>query len=137
MDGVALPPTLRITDAEEESATTRLVLSGELDCSSAHQLRSRIHEALVAGTTTLVLDLTGVSFIDAAGLGVFVGARRRLSERDGRLELVGTTRPVQRVLDITGLHILLQPSAAPSSGPIVASPGPPSATSAPREPASR
>ena len=103
MDGVALRPILHMTVAPEGAATTRLVLRGELDCSSAPHLRARIRDILTGGTTTLVLDIAGISFIDAAGLGVLVGAHRQLSERGGRLELCRTPRSVQRVLEITRL----------------------------------
>ena len=109
MDGVTLASTLRITSAGGSAGTTTLVLHGELDCASAPHLRKHIGQALTDGTTRLVLDLTGVSFLDAVGLGALIGANRQLRERGGKLELRGTRRPVQRVLEITGLEDLLQP----------------------------
>ena len=120
MDGLALRPTLHITEEDDRTATTRLVLHGELDCSSAPQLRARIRDTLTGGTTTLILDLARISFLDAAGLGVLVGAHRKLEERGGRLEVCRTPRSVQRVLEVTGLHDLLQPTAAPDDDPIAA-----------------
>lgn len=69
MDGVALRPNLTIA-ATTVHSTARLVLRGELDCSSAPELRQRIRQAMAAGTTIVELDLADVSFIDAAGVGV-------------------------------------------------------------------
>lgn len=70
MDGLVLRPTFHINEEDDGTATTRLVLHGELDCSSAPQLRARIRDTLTGGTTTLILDLAGISFLGAAGLGV-------------------------------------------------------------------
>ncbi len=103
MDGVTFVPNLHIAVAPEAGRATRLVVRGELDAASAPRLRTHIRSALAAGITRVVVDLAAVSFIDAAGLGVLVGARRRLADAGGELEVVHASRPVRRVLEITGL----------------------------------
>ena len=55
------------------------------------------------GNLRIVADLERVEFMDSTGLGVLVGALRRLKERDGTLALACPQGPVLRVLDVTGL----------------------------------
>jgi anti-sigma B factor antagonist len=50
-----------------------------------------------------VLDLEGVEFIDSIGLGVLVGAHKRLARSGGRLAIVGVSPSVARLLGVTGL----------------------------------
>ena len=116
MDRVALATTLRITATGDAPGTTTLVVSGEVDCASASLLRKRIGDALSAGTTTLIVDLARVSFLDASGLGVLIGGLRRARECGGDLIVLGASRPVSRVLEVTGLSSLLIPLAAPEPG---------------------
>jgi anti-anti-sigma factor len=80
-----------------------LVLAGELDPHTAPVLRDRIDEALDDRTTTLVLDLRGLRFIDSSGLRVIIGAHKDMVGRDGRLVLRAPTETTKRLLDITGL----------------------------------
>lgn len=102
MDGMTFRPNLTI-DAATTDATVRLELRGELDCSSAPKLRQRIRQALADGATAVELDLAGVPFIDASGVGVLAGTHRQLRGRGGQLQLRRVPRPVQRVFDIVGL----------------------------------
>jgi anti-sigma B factor antagonist len=44
-----------------------------------------------------------MDFIDSSGLGVFVGALKRIRERSGDLELRGLQPSTRKVLEITGL----------------------------------
>ena len=107
MERVSLRTTLVIT-ATTTAGEARLVLWGELDCSSAPELRARISEVLAAGAGSVALDLAGLSFIDAAGLGVLIGAERQLRQRNGRLELRRVPRSVRRVFEVAGVSGFLQ-----------------------------
>ncbi len=70
------------------------------------RLRRRLLDSS-AGHLCLVLDLTAVNQIDSAGLGVLVGALKRLRARDGQLRLAAATGQVARVLHATGLDKVL------------------------------
>lgn len=78
-------------------------LGGEVDIYTAPRLKEGLAELLDAGVTGIVVDLADVTFIDSTALGVLIGGVRRLHERDGRMALVVATRPVERVLTLTGL----------------------------------
>jgi anti-anti-sigma factor len=55
----------------------------------------------------VVVDLSGVTFIDSTGLGVLVAALNRAREAGGQMTLRGPTRSTRKVLDITGLSQLV------------------------------
>ena len=94
-----------------DSATARLAVSGEIDSSSAPTLRTRLEQMLDDGVTELTLDLTGVSFLDSAGLCVLAAVHRRSLRTDVRLRVVASTRAVIRPMQITGLYDLLHVDA--------------------------
>jgi anti-anti-sigma factor len=80
-------------------------LSGDMDHRSSEAFRAGLGAVLARGRP-VVVDLTGVSFLDSSGLGALLDARRRAIEAtQGFVVCVGeTVEPgVQRILDITGL----------------------------------
>jgi len=97
---------LSTTLAHPDSRTTVVTCSGELDAYTAPNLRETVH-ATRAATELLVLDLTATTFIDSSGLGVLVGAHRRMRERGGELRLVRPAPLVARIFELVGLEAVL------------------------------
>jgi anti-sigma B factor antagonist len=77
-------------------------LAGELDLYNAEELRSALHDAAARKPARLVIDLSGVEFIDSTALGVLVEIRRRLENRRAFL-LASAGRDVRRTLEVSGL----------------------------------
>lgn len=83
---------------------TRVVTAvGEVDVSTAPELRQRLHEQ--PEDALVVVDLSDVTFLDSTGLGVLVSALKRVREgdADGELRLVVSRPQVTKVLEVTGL----------------------------------
>jgi anti-sigma B factor antagonist len=95
-----------ITTIEVVPGDTPMVLvRGEVDVATSPRLRSTLSTLLTHGATSLTLDFSGVSFIDSSGLGVLVGALKRVQEAsDGRVQIVGATEFVRKIFQITGLE---------------------------------
>ena len=87
----------------QDGGTTVVEIAGEIDVYTAPQLRSQLLDASAAGNADLVLDMTGVTFLDSTGLGILVGARRRAVEAGGDLRLVVAHSAVLKIFRITGL----------------------------------
>ncbi|XVS62701.1 STAS domain-containing protein [Actinosynnema sp. CA-299493] len=81
---------------------TVVAVSGEVDMLTAPQLRADALRHLDAGST-LVLDLSGVSFLGSAGLAVLVEASQHAQRRDASFRVVAVERAVTRPLAATGL----------------------------------
>jgi anti-sigma B factor antagonist len=92
-----------ITSETLDAGRGLVSLRGEVDIYTAPRLKELLAELLDAGVTGVVVDLTQVTFIDSTALGVLIGGVRRLHETEGRMALVVATRPVERVLTLTGL----------------------------------
>lgn len=85
-----------------------LALSGRLDVHTAADVRLALDGHVTAGCHELVLDLSGLTALDATGLGVLVAGHRR-SQRAGRvLVLRDVPPPVQRLLVLTRLDRVLR-----------------------------
>jgi anti-sigma B factor antagonist len=83
---------------------TSVAVSGEIDFYSAPALRHGLDDAVDGDVNgVLAVDLSGVTFMDAAGLGVLVGERQRLEARGGAMALSGARPIVARLLELTDL----------------------------------
>ncbi|WP_448630333.1 STAS domain-containing protein [Cellulomonas soli] len=80
-----------------------VMVSGEIDVSSADALRDGLRALVDEGRTDLVVDLSGVSFMDSTGLGVLVGTLKRVRLAGGRLELVVAGDRLGRLFELTAL----------------------------------
>ena len=87
-------------DAEGVAAAA---VRGELDLSTAAEMRDQLYGLLARGGTQLTLDVTELTFIDSTGLGVIVAVLKRSREAGGNLVLKGPSRSARKVLDISGL----------------------------------
>lgn len=76
---------------------------GELDVATSPDLRATLHPVAVAGPPRVVVDLSGVSFIDSTGIGVLVTALKQVRARGGQMVLRSPQPMVRKVLAITGL----------------------------------
>lgn len=96
-------------------------VSGELVSASAPELRRRLGALTAQGPREVVLDLSGVTFSDLAGLGPVLEARSVLIETGGRLRLRGVPGSLFALLRWTGLLIHFPEIAAatePSLSPV-------------------
>ena len=113
---------LRIHNAVEDQRHV-LTLSGELDIGSAQVLEDTLDELCAAGAKELVVDLRGIDFMDSEGLRALLHGRRTCQVFGCEYQLTPASRPVQRVLDVTGLQGRLslrkaaRPRAAPTARP--------------------
>lgn len=76
---------------------------GEIDIATVDDLREALHSLIDGGARHLVVDLSQVSFIDSTGLGVLVGARRKVEVRDGSFSIAGANPRLVKLFRITGL----------------------------------
>ena len=81
----------------DDGAHVVVALRGELDIADAADLGAVLWEA-VAGNPHVIADLSDLTFIDCASLGVLVRARTRAREAGGDLVFAGARGKVGRVL---------------------------------------
>lgn len=92
-----------VTHSYRDGPWSVVTVAGELDVVGGPDLRQEIMRAVRQGEHRLVLDLTGVDFIDSFGLGVLVGALKRTRLLDGDLRLVVAEPRVRRIFEVCDL----------------------------------
>ena len=78
-------------------------LLGELDMSTAPQLRDELLRLVSGGATMVTVDLSELAFVDSTGLSVLITGLKRLRKQGGEMALRSPTPGTRRVLEITGL----------------------------------
>ncbi|MGZ4749397.1 MAG: STAS domain-containing protein [Oryzihumus sp.] len=101
---VRLPLTATATTSGGDA---RVRLVGELDMATASQLVSLVETLLRGGHRDVVLDLTGLTFVDAGGLAGLVAAHTLCRNEEADLTISGCRPLTQQLLALTGLSDLL------------------------------
>ena len=105
--GSDAPHRIQMTEETCDPSGLILTVTGELDIETAPALRDRLAAAIDTGQHRLVIDLSGVSFLDSVGLATIVHAKQRLPE-EGRMALaVDRSSYVMLVLESGGLPRVL------------------------------
>jgi anti-sigma B factor antagonist len=93
----------------ERDGWSVLGVVGELDLAAAPRVRQAVVRAIdgTRGAPRVVLDLTGVDFIDSSGLGIVLGTLRRIRAASGELRVIAGDAQVQRVFALTQLDQIL------------------------------
>lgn len=100
------PTTFSIDDELKLGKTAVFSVRGELDLHEAPELQDRIGRATDRGARLIVVDLTGVTFIDSMALGVLLAAMNRLRSLGGDLRLVVPNPSIRRIFEISLLDRL-------------------------------
>ena len=95
-------------EIRREEKHALVLLSGELDASTAGQLYEQLAELTRDGVVHVDLDLSGLEFMDSTGLSVVVAEHKRTNASGGELMILSPQSQVRRLLEITGLTGILQ-----------------------------
>ena len=92
-----------VKEVRQEISGTVVVLTGDIDLHHAPD----VHEALVAvcddKPSRLVINLSGVDYMDSSGVGTLVEVFRRVNAYKGELGLCGMNDRVRSIFEITKL----------------------------------
>jgi anti-sigma B factor antagonist len=92
--------------AKNLGTATVLSLEGQIVAGETEVLRNIVDT--LSAPSTVILDLTGVTVVDAHGLGVMLQLRERIQEKGMRFKLMNVSQPLNRVLEITHLNTVFQ-----------------------------
>ena len=92
----------RIVEEHPDGETFVLAVHGDADLKIAAGLKDRLGAAIDdESVSTLVLDLSGVTFLDSMVLGVFLGCMKRLRARGGHFRVVMPHGDIRRIFEMT------------------------------------
>jgi anti-anti-sigma factor len=93
--------------AAVDSGVARVTMRGELDLDQAEEVADQLGALSAQGATTVVVDASGLNFIDSSGLRALLSAREQLERAGASLQITNLSPAVERVLDMTGTRELL------------------------------
>jgi len=79
-----------------------LTVSGELDYSECSAFRMAIDRVLKSSPPALIVDMSGIEYLDSSGLGLLLSLSREYTPHGGRLVLI-TNQTVDSILELTRL----------------------------------
>ena len=91
-----------IADIRRDDGRIVVSLAGELDLYNAHEVRDALLQCCAESPERLVVDLSGVTFIDSTALGVLIEARSKMANRRAFV-LAAPGLETRRALEISGL----------------------------------
>jgi anti-sigma B factor antagonist len=116
LDGVGglEPAQLELSCRTDEDGTQVVSVTGELDIATAEQAYAYISEIIDVRRASVSVDLSGLTFCDASGLGVLAKIARHARQAGRQLRLTAARPSLLRIMRITGLDRTfpeLRPSA--------------------------
>lgn len=99
-----------------------LIAKGELDAFAARSLRTRLEQAIDHGCINITVDASAVSFVDAGGLGMFVGLSNAVAPYGGSVTVAAASDRFLRVAELAGLRAAFDLDLLPDN-PCFATPG--------------
>jgi len=78
-------------------------IEGENDVYTSPKVKEALNDLIQKGNYNIIVNLEEVSYIDSTGLGVLIGALKRVKENKGDIKLVCTNLQIKKIFDITGL----------------------------------
>lgn len=86
-----------------------VTLKGELDHNSAEEVRVKIDNKIdMNETKNMILDFSGVSFMDSSGIGAVMGRYKKISHRGGNLFISNVNKNVNRIFELAGLYKVIR-----------------------------
>jgi len=89
---------------EEDHGIWKMELDGEIDIYTAAELKKTFHEMFEKRKEPVEINLESLEYIDSTGLGVLIGALKRLKEEDKHITLFHVKPNILKLLNITGLN---------------------------------
>jgi anti-sigma B factor antagonist len=101
--GASVPAIDASFEIEKLGKHTVLAARGEIDIAAVPTFRDQLRRLVEDGTSSIVIDLTDVRFIDSAGLRVLVDGLTRARRRDADLRVACPSASLRRTFEISGL----------------------------------
>ncbi len=79
-------------------------ITGEVDLYSSREARKAIMDLAAKQVATIVVDLSGVPYMDSSGLATLVEGLQKVEDYDGRFILCGLKPMVKKVFELSRLN---------------------------------
>ncbi|MDR0856037.1 MAG: STAS domain-containing protein [Clostridiales bacterium] len=88
--------------------TLYVSMEGELDEHASHYARTALDALLAsAGAVRVVIDMSGLSFMDSTGIGVLLGRYKKLKVKGVPIYIANPGKTIDKILKMTGLYDIM------------------------------
>lgn len=94
---------INVTTREINETAAALEVAGEIDVYASPSVKEAINGLIDKNFTNLIISLEEVRYIDSTGLGVLIGALKKIREKDGKVLIVCGNPQLKKIFNITGL----------------------------------
>lgn len=92
-----------------EEGVLTVFLEGDIDHHTAQSVRARIDTKMfIKRPSELILDLSGVHFMDSSGLGLILGRFTKASELGIGFKVANPNEQIRKILDLAGTERLIK-----------------------------
>lgn len=81
----------------------KIFIEGEFDIYNAQDARTKILEEYEKEKEDIVLDFSGVTFMDSTGLGILISLQKILEEENHKLKITNVDNKIKKIFVITEL----------------------------------
>lgn len=82
---------------------------GELDHHCSAEIKEQIDNRIISeGISTLVFDLSALSFMDSSGIGVIIGRYKLMKSLGGQVYIVSSNKTVDKLLLLSGIPDIIK-----------------------------
>jgi anti-sigma B factor antagonist len=99
---------MRMGEKEQAGAVVLMPKGKIMGGPDAGAVKERLHQLIDEGKKKVVVDLSGVSWMNSSGLGILIGGLTTMRNAGGDLKLAGTTDKVQNLLMVTKLITIFE-----------------------------
>ena len=97
-----------VKEMTNEDGIVILTLNGELKIVSAEDSKTRINNSITeANAKKVVLDLSGLEFLDSAGLAVFISAYKKMTVEEGKIAICGLNGQPKTIFEISNMQRII------------------------------
>lgn len=94
---------IRVDTRQLEDNISVIDVQGEIDVYTSSWVKEAVNDFIQRGNYHIVINLEQVRYIDSTGLGVLIGALKRVHEHEGSISLICTNPHIRKIFNITGL----------------------------------
>lgn len=92
-----------VVSEENDNDVSVIELNGRLDAGSAKSVLAGIKELVKRNRLKIILDMSGVEFIDSAGVGILLASYRAVDAKGGALKICAIQNQVESIFSLTRL----------------------------------
>ena len=93
-------------DIKKDGARAEVCFSGNMYVEDSSSVREKLTDLLDDGITLLVLNLSGLEYVDSSGLGVLISIHKRCLQKGGKMVVSGLRGMVDDLFKLTRLDLV-------------------------------